>query len=75
MTDTQRSGPYWVISSQGLLDLMYRVRDGEDPDVILLEEYANTEYSQDFRLPTRGWKYRLSMWLQSWSDALGVENG
>lgn len=35
---------YWVLDGTTLLSLLRRVRDGEDPDQIYLEEYANADH-------------------------------
>jgi len=32
---------WWVISGEALLEMLRRARDGEDPDLIYAEEYAN----------------------------------
>jgi hypothetical protein len=32
---------WWSISGTGLLHLLRRVADGEDPDMVYAEEYAN----------------------------------
>ena len=34
---------YWAISGEGLLDLLRRAHNGEDPDLLYAEEYANAE--------------------------------
>jgi hypothetical protein len=37
--------PVWhVIDSTALLKMLYRVANGEDPDMVYLEEYANAEH-------------------------------
>lgn len=36
------SDPYWVISSSELLTLLDRAHNGEDPDLLLAEAYANS---------------------------------
>ena len=35
--------PWWVIRGSELLDLLRRCRAGEDPDLVYVEAYANTE--------------------------------
>lgn len=34
---------WWSISGEALLDLLRRAHDGEDPDLLYAEEYANAE--------------------------------
>lgn len=34
---------WWVMSEARLTELLHRVRNGDDPDVIIAEEYANSE--------------------------------
>lgn len=34
---------WWCISSDSLQEMLYRVAGGEDPDLIYIEYYANTE--------------------------------
>ena len=40
---------WWSISGEGLLDMMRRCANGEDPDHVYAEEYANSdrEYPTD----------------------------
>lgn len=40
------SGKWWAISEDALRDLLRRVREGEDPDVLLLEQYANSDHEE-----------------------------
>jgi hypothetical protein len=42
-------GPWWAIHNDEILKMLYRVRDGEDPDMVLMQEYANSqsEYPED----------------------------
>lgn len=40
MTDTS----WWAISSERLLSLLHRAANGEDPDLLYAEEYANAEH-------------------------------
>jgi hypothetical protein len=35
---------WWSISGEALLDMLHRVADGEDPDLVYAEEYANSEH-------------------------------
>jgi hypothetical protein len=32
---------WWVIDGDSLLEMLQRVADGEDPDMVYAEEYAN----------------------------------
>ena len=34
---------WWAISGEALMDALHRVADGEDPDLIYAELYANSE--------------------------------
>lgn len=34
---------YWVLSGEDLLALLQRVADGEHPDLVMAEAYANAE--------------------------------
>lgn len=34
---------WWVIRGDSILDLLRRAASGENPDLLLLEAYANTE--------------------------------
>lgn len=34
---------WWVISGESLLDMLKRVHEGEDPDLVYAEFYANCE--------------------------------
>lgn len=36
--------PWWSISQAALLAMLRRAHDGEDPDLLLAEEYANSEH-------------------------------
>lgn len=42
MTDTTHS--WWVIEEGELRRLLNRVKDGDSPDVVLIEEYAQSEH-------------------------------
>lgn len=33
---------WWVINSEALLKMLYRAYAGEDPDLLYIEEYANS---------------------------------
>lgn len=35
---------WWVISGDGLLEMLRRVEAGEDPDMVYAEEYANCDH-------------------------------
>ena len=35
---------YWAISGEALLDMLRRAHDGEDPDLVYAEEYANSKH-------------------------------
>lgn len=41
-TDDDRLG-WWAISGAALLDMLRRVQQGEDPDLVYAEEYANSK--------------------------------
>lgn len=34
---------WWCISAEAIMEMLYKVKDGEDPDVVYLEYYANSE--------------------------------
>lgn len=38
------AGAWWVIHESDLLAMMQRTRAGEDPDLVMSEEYANCEH-------------------------------
>lgn len=41
---------WWTISGEGLMDMLRRCYNGESPDLVYAEEYANAEvadYSDD----------------------------
>lgn len=35
---------WWTISGEALLHMLRRVADGDDPDLVYAEEYANSEH-------------------------------
>ena len=35
---------WWTISEEAIRDMLRRVADGEDPDMVYAEEYANSEH-------------------------------
>lgn len=37
---------WWVIDGESLLAMLKRVAEGEDPDLVYAEEYANSEIEQ-----------------------------
>jgi hypothetical protein len=37
---------WWAISGEGLLAMLRRVADGEDPDLVYAEEYANCDHER-----------------------------
>jgi hypothetical protein len=37
---------WWMIEGDDLLAMLRRVRDGEDPDIVYAEEYANCEHER-----------------------------
>lgn len=37
---------WWAISGEALLEMLRRVADGEDPDLVYAEEYANSEHEE-----------------------------
>jgi hypothetical protein len=43
--DTNSGLGYWVISGEGLLDMLWRCRRGEQPDIVYAEEYANSSHA------------------------------
>lgn len=34
---------WWAISGEALLDMLRRAHAGEDPDMVYVEEYANSD--------------------------------
>lgn len=50
MNNKRPSQSFHVISGDRLLDLLRRARDGESPDVLMAEEWANAEH-EDVRSP------------------------
>lgn len=38
---------WWVLDGQSLLDMLRRVADGEDPDLVYAEEYANCTHEMN----------------------------
>lgn len=47
MTVTDTLG-WWTLSGQALMDALRRVQDGDDPDVVYAELYANSDH-EDYR--------------------------
>jgi len=39
-------GPWWTISERMILELLRKVHDGEHPDDVYAELYANTEHHE-----------------------------
>lgn len=37
---------WWAISEEDIMDMLRRVADGDDPDVVYAEWYANSEHEQ-----------------------------
>lgn len=37
---------WWSISGESLLELLRRVREGEEPDMVYIEAYANSDHEQ-----------------------------
>ena len=37
---------WWSISGEALLEMLRRCYAGEDPDLVYLEEYANSEHER-----------------------------
>ena len=35
---------YWCISGEALLEALHRVAEGEDPDIVYAELYANSDH-------------------------------
>ncbi len=46
MPNEQSKMGWWTISGEGLLEMLRRVADGEDPDILYAEEYANAEITK-----------------------------
>jgi len=40
-------GCYWVISAEAFREAMQRARDGEDPQLLYVEYWANSEHRDD----------------------------
>lgn len=38
---------WWAISGESLLAMLYRVAEGEDPDMVYAEEYANSNHDEE----------------------------
>lgn len=38
---------WWVISNEGLLSMLRRAHDGENPDLVYAEEYANAGHEEN----------------------------
>lgn len=50
MPEESRALGWWSISGEALLGMLQRVADGEDPDLVYAEEYANctvTDYGKE----------------------------
>jgi len=43
MNDDVRSLGWWCIRGEDLLFMLHRVADGEDPDMVYTETYANAD--------------------------------
>lgn len=43
---TPRDLGWWVVSGGNLLSMLRRAHDGEDPDLIYAEEYANSDHER-----------------------------
>ena len=37
---------WWCISGEGLMDMLRRTYNGEDPDLVYAEEFANAEHEE-----------------------------
>lgn len=37
---------WWAISGEALMEMLWRVALGEDPDLVYAEEYANSQSEQ-----------------------------
>lgn len=37
---------WWVVSGENLLDLLRRAHAGEDPEMLYIEEYVNSEHER-----------------------------
>ncbi len=37
---------WWVISDEALLEMLRRCADGEDPSLVMAEEYANCDHER-----------------------------
>lgn len=45
---TDDSLGWWTISGEALLAALHRAKDGDDPDVVYAELYANSDH-EDYR--------------------------
>ena len=45
MTETKPLG-WHVVSGEDLLAMLHRAADGEDPDMVYMEEWANAEHER-----------------------------
>ena len=46
MTDSIVTLGWHVISGEDLLAMLHRVSEGEDPDMVYMEEYANADHER-----------------------------
>lgn len=47
MTDDSGTLGWWAISGEALLEMLRRVSNGEDPDMVYAEEYANSQVERN----------------------------
>lgn len=57
---------WWAISGDQLLALLRRVHEGEDPDLLYAEEYANGEHSEEGSSELYKWAY--TVWMAFLAD-------
>jgi len=43
MSEEDKKLGWWTMSGRAFLDALYRVRDGEDPDMVYIEMYTNSD--------------------------------
>lgn len=45
--DVSLLGCWWCISGEAILGMLWRCHGGEDPDLVLAEEYANCVHDEE----------------------------
>ena len=43
MSENNKGLGWWTISGEALLEMLHRVAEGENPDLVYAEEYVNSE--------------------------------